>query len=467
MFTWLQKKPVKILSLLEGIESLKQKLPTLLNSVDQTKDFYRLDVAIESVDPIAFLDQQNCQQKFYWADRRGKFQIAGVGAADHLLVKADDVKNVWGLLKERMGRDQVSYFGGWAFDEQNFDQNINEKWRNFGAAQFILPAFAVWLQDQKTFLSWNFSREDLELSSGKLFAQLESLSWTSQPNQEDLPAIKDQRENPSYKLWEQWVQSELARIEENTSFKKIVLAREIELTFAEQPNPWGILQKLQAATQSCYLFAFQPAVGEVFLGASPERLYLRSGEKIETEALAGTQSRGKEEFQDQVQMLLLRESKKDNLEHRYVVDMIERKLKSFCEEIKSQEKPEILSLRSSHHFLTRFQGKLRPEVSDEELFANFHPTPAVAGEPPEQARERIRNIETFQRGWYCGPIGYLSHDKIELAVAIRCGLLRKENLSLFAGAGIVKGSVAKEEWQETEHKLKNFLNVIDPSYVIE
>jgi isochorismate synthase/2-succinyl-5-enolpyruvyl-6-hydroxy-3-cyclohexene-1-carboxylate synthase/2-succinyl-6-hydroxy-2,4-cyclohexadiene-1-carboxylate synthase/O-succinylbenzoate synthase len=100
---------------------------------------------------------------------------------------------------------------------------------------------------------------------------------------------------------------------------------------------------------------------------------------------------------------------------------------------------------------------------------NLHPTPAICGFPAKASLEFIQSFESnsFDRGLYAGPIGYLGRDSVDILVAIRSSLLsRAQNLlaqsdgvtdmtmSVYAGAGIVEGSTPQAEWSETSYKLE-------------
>ena len=97
------------------------------------------------------------------------------------------------------------------------------------------------------------------------------------------------------------------------------------------------------------------------------------------------------------------------------------------------------------------------------LLNELHPTPAVCGAPSLTALQFIRNYETpcFDRGLYAGPFGYIGKYTSDIIVAIRSGLLSRNNhdtsksskLSIFAGAGVVPGSTVQGEWSEIGYKL--------------
>ena len=86
----------------------------------------------------------------------------------------------------------------------------------------------------------------------------------------------------------------------------------------------------------------------------------------------------------------------------------------------------------------------------------------LGGAPREPALEWLARHEALDRGWYAGPIGWVSAEEAEFAVALRCGLLVKDVLRVYAGAGIVEGSDALCEWRETEIKLANWMTLFQP-----
>src|SRR5581483_8792530 len=88
------------------------------------------------------------------------------------------------------------------------------------------------------------------------------------------------------------------------------------------------------------------------------------------------------------------------------------------------------------------------------LLARLFPTSAVAGAPRARALEFIAQHEGFTRGWYAGAVGRIAPGDVDLAVALRCAWVSGRTARLFAGAGIVAGSSAQAEWDETLRKLQ-------------
>ncbi|MBZ0166230.1 MAG: isochorismate synthase, partial [Candidatus Omnitrophica bacterium] len=206
-------------------------------------------------------------------------------------------------------------------------------------------------------------------------------------------------------------------------------------------------------------FCFQPSQHHGFIGATPERLMKMDGARLQTEALAGTMPCGDDEALRDVNRERLIDSEKCRREHDFVVEFLRHHLTRLCKSFESGTQPEVLQLKSVQHLRTSMHGELRAGYTRADVLAALHPTPAVCGYPVEETMGELSRLETFPRGWYAGPVGFVSHDSCEFAVAIRSGLVKDHLLSLYAGAGIVEGSTALEEWQEVENKISRFMKV--------
>jgi menaquinone-specific isochorismate synthase len=155
------------------------------------------------------------------------------------------------------------------------------------------------------------------------------------------------------------------------------------------------------------------------------------------------------------------ESDKDLREHRWVKKMIIDRLTPYCERIEETLDEKLLKLSHVQHLVSEFRADLHSGVRNEQILEALHPTPAVGGYPKKPAVERISQLEPFDRGWYAAPVGWVSQDEAEFAVAIRSALVQKEQLHIFAGSGIVNGSDPKKEWDENRNKAQNFLQLFE------
>ena len=137
-------------------------------------------------------------------------------------------------------------------------------------------------------------------------------------------------------------------------------------------------------------------------------------------------------------------------------------LSEFCSSISRDRTIEVLKLRHCQHLLCKVGGQLNQSDCDAEVIAKLHPTPAVGGTPKEEALHWINELEDFDRGWYAAPVGWISHDAVEFAVAIRSALVQGDTVSVYTGAGIVPGSKPKSEWNEIENKMSEFRALFSP-----
>ncbi len=277
-------------------------------------------------------------------------------------------------------------------------------------------------------------------------ATLSYLPW--QPRKErstaNLPLLVRRLDQPNFNLWKQLVEKSLSLINKG-ELEKIVLARQTELQFRDQVDPWHILSLLYplGTVASLLLFQFSPEIA--WISASPESLFLRQDRFIRSEALAGTK---KKEW-----------SSKEQLELEITRKFIEERLLRCCDQLvhlKQQER----SFGDISHLLQRINGSLKEGVSDRQLISLLHPTPALSGYPQQIALSYLKEIEPFERGWYGGAMGETSLKKSSWAVGIRSLLIQGSTLYLFAGAGIVEGSKAGSEWEELERKIGHFMSYI-------
>jgi menaquinone-specific isochorismate synthase len=210
---------------------------------------------------------------------------------------------------------------------------------------------------------------------------------------------------------------------------KVVLAR--RSTYSAKGDPLSLLSSLPQ--KGGILFAIQIREGATFLGVTPERLYRRVGRTMD--------------------------DPKERQEFLFVKESIQTALSPLCEEVSFDKEDQILQTPNVIHLYNCFSAELCRGVTDAEILEALHPTAAMGGTPRLSALEYLARHEPFERGWYASPIGYLSARSAEFAVGIRSALVEGEHLHLFAGAGIVEGSAAENEWTELENKVSLWKNL--------
>ncbi|MGO2011594.1 isochorismate synthase [Pseudoalteromonas sp.] len=271
-------------------------------------------------------------------------------------------------------------------------------------------------------------------------------------------AIKNKTRITSETHFKKSVSSALSAFDHLT-IEKIVLSQSLEVEFEHPQPPLRMARHLMNKNPHAYTFAIPVANGHVLLGASPELLLSRQGNQVVSNPLAGSARRTNDEQLNSKNAENLQQSSKDNYEHRFVVDNIARNLAPHCCHLSISEQPHILETSSMLHLSSIFTGQLRQGAADAlNLALDLHPTPAVCGTPTDLAKNFIIENENYDRHYYTGLVGWMdSKGNGEWVVTIRCGLLFDNRMTLYAGAGIVKGSDADAEWHETESKLQTIL----------
>ncbi len=197
---------------------------------------------------------------------------------------------------------------------------------------------------------------------------------------------------------------------------------------------------------------YTPQTG-IWLGSTPE--IILSGEKDEwnTVALAGTQP-----LQDGKLPQIWDE--KNRKEQAYVASYIRRQLLSLG--IHSTENgPYPAYAGALSHLKTDFQFSLKDNKGLGDLLKVLHPTPAVCGLPKEEAYRFILQNEGYDRRYYSGFIGWLDPEgRTDIYVNLRCMYIEDEQLTLYAGGGLLASSELNDEWLETEKKLQTIKRLI-------
>lgn len=457
-------KPKLIFSLDDAASQLTTQLKQFAENPKSlvTNRLIRIQLLIENLDIVEWLRGQDSDVKTYWRDREGRFEMAGLGAAD---IVSGSLMPDYTALITRLDEyldpdlDAIRYYGGIRFNHKHFS---DFKWQPFSSYRFIVPQIEIFREAQKTFLACNFLvREDEDFAHviKGLSLQIQSISFNKNYPKSSLDAPTAREDFPNRAGWASNISRALDEFRQNY-LQKIVLARKSRFIFNRPIDPIDLLWRLRLNNHRAYYFCFQPKRNVAFIGGTPEQLYSRDGDELSTEAVAGTRRRGKTNAEDlQLEEDLLN-SEKDVREHRFVVDSIHNTLDKLCSKVDVQDGLSVLKLSTIQHLRKTFNGKLLDDADDSKILAHLHPTPAVGGVPGARAMEKIDEIEKFDRGWYAGPVGWYAGNKTEFAVAIRSGLVFDNQLTLYSGAGIVEGSDDLKEWEEIENKISGFLSAI-------
>lgn len=427
--------------------------------VSKYKGIVRFEIPVTDINPLDWLAWQDQAFKTYWSTGDGQFEMAGAGTAD--LISGDEsfqFKTLLDRIHKNLAASStgVRYYGGTRFDGK---QKAGTSWQRFGAYAFVVPQFEVVRRKDELRFACNF-RNNGENGFQKIQSALQKIRFEHTEKRPKEIILIDRKDLPAKIDWVKDIKRALREFNSG-KLQKVVLARKSVFRFSQNLEPLSLLKALKNANPRAFHFYFQPENKLAFLGATPERLYHRLGREIRSDAVAGTRPRGKTAQEDAHFRHELLSSDKDRREHEFVFQWVRDVLTKMCETLQFDSKATIIQQPAVQHLHRHFNGVLRESISDGDLLAGLHPTPAVGGFPTKLAMENIARNEPFDRGWYAGPVGWIGHDEAEFAVAIRSGLVDGARLSLFSGAGIVPESNPLSEWDEIESKISNFLIIMN------
>ncbi|MGA1867341.1 MAG: isochorismate synthase [bacterium] len=437
---------------------LKDKLHYFFNSsFPSNGEILRIQIRIKKIDPLHWLYWQRSPTKIYWLNRERNFEMAGIGEAIAIIGEGQvEGTTLFNNLKRGLSNEfkDLRYYGGMRF---NPTVNPDEYWQKFGSYRFVIPRFEIVHKSGETYLACNFSPSPS--TSDEILRQLYHICFNNDLITGDIPPVLSRKDIPDYTKWHNNI-SYAMEVFSRGEVQKIVLTRKTIFEFSQTLDPLLLLKRLKPAHPESFHFCFQIDNKTSFIGASPELLYRRTDKQIASDAIAGTCPRGNSLTEDQELSLRLLRSKKDRQEHQFVIEWIKNAFDTLCRSTYVQGGTRILKLANVQHLHNHFQGIVADGVSDAEILTTLHPTPAVGGYPKERALAEIEKLESFDRGWYAAPVGWVGTDEAEFAVAIRSGLILDHRLSLFSGAGIIPASTPEAEWREMENKLANFITII-------
>jgi salicylate biosynthesis isochorismate synthase len=404
-------------------------------------------------------------------DRSGA-AVAGLGAAYTLEAAGDlrftEIDRAWRAVCAHALADSpdgppgsgLIATGGFAFAPERSE---SPHWDGFAQASLVVPECSVARMDRDVRLTLNLLVAPDDTIEGLLQradARLASLREGPLPLLDPAPAGRFRVASampPSH--FEHAVERAVQQIRAG-ELEKVVLAREVHVHAPSDYDPAAIVGVLRDAFGSCYVYA----VGRgdaVFIGASPELLVRREGNRASTVALAGSTRRSADPAVDDHLGEQLLRSDKDRHENAIVARRIARQLAPLAVWVATAPEPVLVKVANIQHLALPIRAQLSRPAEALELTGLLHPTPAVGGEPIAIASRLIPALEGMDRGWYAGPVGWtdMAGDG-EFCVALRCALLRGHVAHCFAGCGIVADSDPAAELAESEVKLGAILPLL-------
>ncbi|EKO3570843.1 isochorismate synthase [Vibrio metschnikovii] len=244
-----------------------------------------------------------------------------------------------------------------------------------------------------------------------------------------------------------------------TDLSKVVLSRSVRIATDQIIDQTALLRNLLAINSLGYTFAVDIGKETKLMGASPELLLAKKGGHVVSNPLAGSRPKSINESDNQISHTSLLDTQKDLNEHSFVVEEVEKVLSGYCRNLFTPMVPSVIETETMLHLSTRLEGQaIDPDINSLQIAAELHPTPAVCGFPRHSAYQAIKQIEKFERGYFCGMIGWCdARGNGEWVVTIRCAEVSQREMCIFAGAGIVHESSPQSELEETGAKMSTIL----------
>jgi anthranilate synthase component 1 len=199
------------------------------------------------------------------------------------------------------------------------------------------------------------------------------------------------------------------------------------------------------------------------VGASPEMLVKKVGNRVVTRPIAGTRPRGADAEADRRLAEELAADPKERAEHVMLVDLGRNDLGRVATPASVAVASFFEVERYSHvmHLVSSVEAELAPGRSALDALLACFPAGTVSGAPKIRAMEIIDALEPEGRGPYAGAVGYLSFSgDLDTCITIRTLVVRGGETSVTAGAGIVADSDPAAEQRETENKAAALLAAV-------
>lgn len=228
-------------------------------------------------------------------------------------------------------------------------------------------------------------------------------------------------------------------------------------------SPLALYRALRSLNPSPYMFYYN--FGDFHVaGASPEILVRLESGTVTVRPIAGTRPRGKTVQEDVTLAADLLADPKERAEHVMLMDLGRNDVGRVAQTgtVSVTENMQIEHYSHVMHIVSNVDGKLKPGLNAMDVLRATFPAGTVSGAPKVRAMEIIDELEVSKRGIYAGAVGYLGFDgDMDLAIAIRTGIIKDGKLHIQAGAGIVADSVPQSEWIETQNKAKALLRAAE------
>ncbi|TVR40083.1 MAG: hypothetical protein EA392_04625 [Cryomorphaceae bacterium] len=238
--------------------------------------------------------------------------------------------------------------------------------------------------------------------------------------------------------------------------KKVILSRVKQTPVPDGFNPLSLFDRLCQVYPNATIHLLIQKGQFAWLGATPELLLDFENRELKTVSLAGTRAllpdgTPSADWSN-------KELEEQQLVTEFIRDVLEQTPHLNLQKIEAAH-----SVRAGNviHLCSRFFAQSEKGFSWTSLLKRLHPTPAIAGLPRDAALKLIEQTESHPRSYYGGFLGKAGPDSARLYLNLRCLRFTNTAIEYYAGGGYTAASDAEDEWNETEHKIRTLLSVVE------
>ena len=235
---------------------------------------------------------------------------------------------------------------------------------------------------------------------------------------------------------------------------QVVPSQRMSMPFSD--SPLALYRALRTLNPSPYMFYYDFDDFHI-VGSSPEILVRREKDNVIVRPIAGTRLRGQTPAEDLANEQDLLNDAKEIAEHVMLIDLGRNDVGRISQtgQVKVTDKMVIEKYSHVMHIVSNVEGRLKEHVSNMDILAATFPAGTLSGAPKVRAMEIIEETEPTKRGIYGGAVGVWGfNNDMDLAIAIRTGVIKDQTLYCQSGAGVVADSDPDAEWQETQNKAR-------------
>ncbi len=280
------------------------------------------------------------------------------------------------------------------------------------------------------------------------------------------------KRGPSYAVERQFDKADYIRAVERSKdyiaagdMMQVQIGQRLQKRYTE--SPLSLYRALRSLNPSPYMYFYDMGDFQI-VGASPEILvrqeHTPEGGKVTIRPLAGTRPRGATPELDKALEAELSADPKERAEHLMLIDLARNDIGRIAKTGSVKVTDAFVIERYSHvmHIVSNVEGLLKDGMTSLDVLKATFPAGTLTGAPKIRAMEIIDELEPVKRGIYGGACGYLSFaGDMDVAIAIRTGIIKDNTLYVQASAGVVADSVPEMEWRETEHKARALIRAAE------